>query len=233
MTSNLIKFIAIIAMIFDHCIYSLTYGLELIDPDFFLYPLLGFPGKIVAPIMCYFVAESYHYTSNKKKYISRLLLLAIVSHIPYILLFEGTWWKTTSIIWGFLLGFIALHIAKDKDLNKFAKALVVSLCCLLSLISTYDSLVVLWILFFGLYRNDTKKQIFSFCIITFCGGLSSILVKFIMFGFSSWYTFGMLLAIPLILLYNGERGKKSKFSKYGFYLVFPLHHLVLFVLFFI
>lgn len=32
-----------------------------------------------------------------------------------------------------------------------------------------------------------------------------------------------ILAIPTILLYNGERGINNKFSKYLFYVFYPLH----------
>ena len=40
-------------------------------------------GRLTCPIMCYFIAEGYHYTRSFQKYALRLFLLAIVSHFAY------------------------------------------------------------------------------------------------------------------------------------------------------
>ena len=39
--------------------------------------------------------------------------------------------------------------------------------------------------------------------------------------------YGVILSIPLLMLYNGKRGKKSKFMKWIFYIYYPLHLLIL------
>lgn len=41
----------------------------------------------------------------------------------------------------------------------------------------------------------------------------------------------MVLAIPFILFYSGNKGKSNKIIKYGFYAYYPLHLLVLFLIF--
>ncbi|WP_286183920.1 TraX family protein [Clostridium sp. CCUG 7971] len=45
--------------------------------------------------------------------------------------------------------------------------------------------------------------------------------------------FLLILAVPFILAYNGERGINNKFSKYLFYVFYPLHLWVLAILQFI
>ena len=35
--------------------------------------------------------------------------------------------------------------------------------------------------------------------------------------------FLLILVVPFILLYNGERGPSNKFNKYLFYVFYPLH----------
>ena len=71
-SSNSLKVIAIIAMFFDH------YVAGFIKHETFWGTVLRIPGRIVAPIMCYFIAEGYHYTSNKNKYIFRLFIFSLL-----------------------------------------------------------------------------------------------------------------------------------------------------------
>lgn len=46
-----------------------------------------------------------------------------------------------------------------------------------------------------------------------------------------YYTnnFYLLLAIMPIALYSGEKGNNSKFCKYSYYVIFPLHHAILYL----
>ncbi|MEI3103684.1 MAG: TraX family protein [Oscillospiraceae bacterium] len=44
-----------------------------------------------------------------------------------------------------------------------------------------------------------------------------------------WTRFAVLAAIPL-LLYNGQRGRKSKWYQWGYYLIYPIHFMVLYVI---
>ncbi len=49
------------------------------------------------------------------------------------------------------------------------------------------------------------------------------------FWFRTSYLFGMLLFIPLLLLYNGQSGKKNFFSKWFFYIYYPLHIFIIYL----
>lgn len=227
---NALKLIAITAMLFDHLVYLFSFGIPLVQTGTFLWSLLHIPGKIVAPIMCYFIAEGYHYTSDKWKYLKRLLLFAVISHFPYVLYFQCTWWKTTSIMWGLAMGLGALMAVKSRRLSGLARGGIFLLCCGASLVSTYDVLVVLWIVAFGLYRGDFKRQMQALCLITFIGGPSALLPGLVTTGWLDFYRAGTLLAIPLLALYNGQRGSHSAFAKYAFYVFFPLHHLILYMI---
>lgn len=44
-----------------------------------------------------------------------------------------------------------------------------------------------------------------------------------------WTRFAVLAAIPL-LLYNGQRGRKSKWNQWGYYLIYPIHLMVLYAI---
>jgi hypothetical protein len=72
-----------------------------------------------------------------------------------------------------------------------------------------------------------KKQVISYTILfallffTSYTQYSTINETIEMLMFNSDFLF--ILVVPLILLYNGERGMNNKFSKYLFYVFYPLH----------
>lgn len=220
-SSNMLKYIAISAMFFDHFFAVFVVHESLAGS------LLRITGRLVAPIMCYLIAEGFHYTSNVKKYIQRLLIFAAVAHFPYVLYFNLPWWRATSVMWGLALGLIALTIVKKSKLSFEFKILGVAICCLLAYTADWNFVSVLWILFFGLFRGDFKKQMISFGVI---GLAFYILPTLLRSGLMHSYEFGIFLAIPLLYLYRGRQGKKIKILKWGFYIFYPLHLLVLYLL---
>lgn len=44
-----------------------------------------------------------------------------------------------------------------------------------------------------------------------------------------WTRFAVLAAIPL-LLYNGQRGHKSKWFQWGYYPIYSIHFIVLYII---
>ena len=78
LNSNWIKCIAIIAMTIDHIAWLLYpgYTTDIIPITMHII------GRITCPIMCYFIAEGYHYTKDINKYTKRLFLFAFISHFP-------------------------------------------------------------------------------------------------------------------------------------------------------
>lgn len=67
--------------------------------------------------------------------------------------------------------------------------------------------------------------------IVFFKGQSVVLNIFNYEYFLPLQAFGILALIP-IWLYNGTRGKKSKALLYGFYLFYPVHMLVLYLIYY-
>ena len=76
LSSNAIKLIAIAAMTVDHIAWAVFPGY----PKEFLPLLMHIIGRITCPIMCYCIAEGYHYTRNIRKYTARLFIFALISH---------------------------------------------------------------------------------------------------------------------------------------------------------
>ena len=63
LSSNAIKLIAIAAMTVDHIAWAVFPGY----PKEFFPLLMHLIGRITCPIMCYCIAEGYHYTRNIRK----------------------------------------------------------------------------------------------------------------------------------------------------------------------
>jgi len=218
LSSYTLKNLAIIAMFFDH-IFAVFVPQDTLEGV-----VLRIAGRIAAPIMCYMIAEGYHYTSDLKKYTLRLLLFAVVSHFPYVWYFGLQWWQATSVIWGLALGLVALAAAKREDWSLPLRAAIVLACCLLAVPADWNYVAVLWILFFGLFRGQTEKQLLSFAVI---GILFHIIPSIREIGWTQAYQLGIFLAVPLLLLYKGRQGKKSNLMKWGFYAFYPFHLVLL------
>ena len=109
LNANTLKLIAVLAMVLDH---AATVFLADTAPAALFFHAVG---QIAAPIMCFFVAEGYAYTSNLKKYLLRLFIAAVISHVPYALCFKFTvweFWYVTGVLWGLFLGLLAVTLWK-------------------------------------------------------------------------------------------------------------------------
>lgn len=226
LTANTLKNISIISMFFDHFVAVF------ISHGTLMGIILRTPGRIAAPIMCYFIAEGYHYTSNLKKYIYRLLVFAVISHLPYNLLFGYTFFQATSIIWGLAMGLIALAAVKSNKLNTITKLAVLGACSALSIIANWNYVAVLWIVVFGIFQGNFKRQILSFIAVGIIFHLIPTYLNFgpVHEGYPHWYQLGIFLVIPLLAMYNGKLGKKTKFTSWFFYAFYPGHLILLYLL---
>lgn len=227
LTSNTLKMIAMIPMTADH----LT---SVIFPN---YPtdigilFLHTAGRLAAPIFWFFIAEGYYYTRNIKKYIGRMLLFAAVSHFAYnfafgipFIPFQTSVFNQTSIFWGFALALIALAVL---DLNNIAlkpwiKTMVICVCCILAFPADWSSPGVLVIISNSENRGNLKKQMTNMMLYISIYALVYFLFVNKIYGAMQIM---ISLAIPIIKMYNGERGKMNG-MKWFFYLYYPLHLII-------
>ena len=134
--ANMIKIIAIIAMTIDHIAW-------LIFPGYLCVPLpivLHIIGRLTCPIMCYFIAEGYHYTKDVNKYTWRLFAFAIISHFAYIFasmdfvdfksfipFYYGNVLNQTSVMWPLAWGLVMLRVAHSEKIKEAIKPLLIIL----------------------------------------------------------------------------------------------------------
>lgn len=194
-------------------------------------------GYFTAITMCYFLVEGYEYTHSKKKYAQRLLLFAFISEIPFLLAFSiGTYikYRNLDIFFTLFLCFMIILII-DKVTNKPLKVLAVILLTLFSLACDWPILAPIFTLLFIWAKGSAKKLKIAYCIAALLFGLFNFipsLLHQIPLGKNILYTFfyisGILLSgICIIYFYNGKRSEKYQtFSKWFFYLFYPIHLLI-------
>jgi len=237
LNANVIKLIAIVAMTVDHITWAAFPGY----PHEALPIMLHIIGRLTCPIMCYFIAEGYHYTSNINKYMTRMFVFSFVSHFAYVFasngfvdwksfipFYYGDFFNQTSVMWSLAWGLVLLRIANsEKITNGFLKFVLIVLVCLITFPSDWSCIAALVILALGTNRGNFKAQmwwmLFYVCIYA--------LVYF--FAIDRIYgiiQMGVVLSIPVIMLYNGKRGNNpmiNKFMKWVFYLYYPAHLLII------
>lgn len=184
-------------------------------------------GRLAMPLICYLIAEGHHYTSDKKTYIWRMFLFALISHLPYVWYFNLSPYISTSVMWTLMLGLIALSAATSARLTDHGKIVSVAACCIAAIPANWNYIGVLWIVAFGVFREDFKKKTLAFVII---GLLFYAWPGLQEFGSIVTYRFGFLLVIPFLYLYNRQPGKRSRFSKWLFYWFYPIHLILLILL---
>lgn len=89
-TGFTLKILAIVGMTCNHVAHGFFY----VMPHWLTF-LLYSMGGITYPIMAYLLVEGYLHTSNLKKYATRLGIFALVSQIPYSLMFG---WRANVLI---------------------------------------------------------------------------------------------------------------------------------------
>lgn len=173
---DVIKYIAMFTMLLNHIAQGfLTNGT-------LVYKLMLSTGYFTAPVMLYFLVEGYYCTHSRKKYFLRLFLFAVVSELPFCLLF-GLENQGRLVFWGMnmlftlCLCFLLMHAS-----SKLVLAAAFAIPAVL----------------FGVNYNIVPY-------ILYVGFIPLIAVLYCILGMA-----GIALAgVCIMCLYNGERMIKS------------------------
>lgn len=231
---NEIKYMAIIAMLIDHiAMFFLSSGLSEAAPSrIAIYSLMRVIGRITAPVMLFFLVEGFVHTSSRKKYGIRLLAFGLISQIPYALshynsLMEPDFNVIITLFVTFLMLLAAESISNRSGNILMVFALImITFCCDWGVIGPFMA----WL--FYRYRDDRKLQIRYYSLLCAIQVVSAAV--FLARNGHHWYgelwQAGMFLVIPILICYNGEAGRKSLINKWIFYIIYPLHLLVIWMI---
>ena len=230
---SVLKWVAIITMLIDHIGVVLVLGWAKyrhywgpgIESKFFYYFIRSI-GRLGFPLFCFLLAEGFIHTRSRWKYLLRLFVFALISEIPFDLAFNGAWieFGSQNVFFTLTLGLLAIMLWDRLTLGGGDcppwRGLAAILCATALgaaahyMETDYGAMGVALILVMHLLRDRpwTRDQA--------AGG---VLAAMIPFG-SHWIELFGVLAFPLFHLYNGQRGRQSK---YFFYIFYPAHLLLL------
>ena len=219
LSGSALKMLAIITMAIDHSAAMLYPVIDAMRIPFSLggkmitlYWIMRKIGRLAFPIFCFLITEGYQHTRNKMRYGLRVLIFAIISEIPFNLLFSNNLFDSNgqNVFFTLFLGLLMIHVynSQCKQLIKFLAMVAVGVIATY-LKADYGLNGVLLVFIIYLFRNTPSVQ-------------ALLAYPLLSGGVAAWVAF-----IP-INLYNGNRGFiKSPMLKYAFYAFYPVHILIL------
>lgn len=234
LTAAVLHIIAMTLMLMDHLWVTLLPARE----------WLTCAGRVAFPIFAFMAVEGYFHTRSFKKYILRMLLFAVLSEIPFDLMYGGTWFYPVhqNVLWTFLLSLLGVWLM--EQVRKKGKTWMYLLVCVL----VVPAGLVLGTLCMVDYYGVGVLTVFVFYFLhgrkwwCFLGQLAALywlnveLLGGLMYPVQ---LFGMefelcqqglaLLALIPIWLYRGRQGYHSKPFQYLCYAFYPVHMLLLVV----
>ena len=226
---NQLKYVLITAMLIDHIAFAFVPTFSILGQS------LHIIGRLTGPSMAVLLAEGYQYTKSKGKYALRLFIFALISWIPYSLQEYGSWpFIGQGVIYSLFIAFLVIWMWDKAKIAKPLKYLLVVLGCILSLIGDWAFFVVLWALFSYIFRDDPKRKWISFSIIAVFEVGMAMLMSHLNSehgAMQQFFQVGVVLVpILLIFFYNGKKGSKAPIHKWFFYIFYPAHMLIIFLL---
>ena len=194
-------------------------------------------GRLAFPIFAFQLCEGYRHTSDYRRYGLRLLVFALQSELPFNLCYAGSVFFPfhQNVLFTLLLGLLAIRQAdelrreegiKKKSLRCLALLLILAGGVLL--FPDYGFMGVMTVLCFFVFRNHRLFQLAAMAVLNiFAFEGQTIPVSLFGLAFDFPIQGFALLALPLIWLYNGEKGPGGKGLRLFWYIFYPLHMLLL------
>ena len=186
-------------------------------------------GRLAFPIFAFMVAMGYSYTRDIKKYMLRMFIFAIITQVPYVYMIGSFDPLPFNVIFTLLFGLVSIYaIETGKPIIGITVAILLAILAESGGFDHGAFGVFMVIAFY--YTRDSK----------YLSNLSAILLILLLstyylliFGLNT-YTWIIILfylfAIPVINLYNEKKGISNPFTKWFFYVFYPIHILMLVIL---
>ena len=214
-----LKYIALLSMVIDHA--GVIFRSQLPDT---VYLTMRCMGRIAFPVFCFTLVEGFFHSSNRNRYLTRLLLFAILSEVPFDLALKGTFWNiihhpsiytvmdwsSQNVFFTLSLGFVAMMILDQCQDDKPRILITVIVFSLAGEIlqCDYGSTGIVTILLFYFVRKYGQLP------------LIGAYLPLMLLGLRSRSQPACILSFPLLQSYNGEKGRGSR---YFFYIAYPVH----------
>jgi len=228
LNANRLRCLAMAFMLLDHLWATLVPG------NFWMTCV----GRLAFPIFAFQISEGFFHTHDRRRYAQRLLVFALLSEIPFDLMYGSTVFYPfhQNVLFTLLLGLLAVSAidrARKERTPKAAALAALALPGILLLAAAgmvdYGWRGVLTVVAFYALRGFPfawLAQIAAMALLNIVGFQGLLLPLF------GWEIpaqgFAVLALIP-VWLYNGEPGRKNPVLQYGFYAFYPVHMLILYL----
>ena len=221
-----LKAIACLTMLIDHFGHAIVPVLPVpyIRP---LYYGCWIIGRLAFPIYCFLLVEGMHRTRNPLKYILRLAIGILLAELPYDLLFEGAFtWTSQSVMVTLTLGAMMLLCMKKLGGKWLSVFMVIPFALLADWAKCdYGGWGIAMIAVFALFKTLPVK---TMGVLLLSAEIPSAGVD--LFGVRVSVQLFAVLAMGLIAVYSGKKLTHSRAVQWEFYLFYPVHLLVLWMI---
>jgi len=233
-----LKMIACITMLIDHigativldCFYRAAGAEKAMLLE--LYNGLRIIGRLAFPIYCFLLVEGISHTRNPKRYGLRLLIGALLSEIPYDLAFYGGInLQEQSVMITLLLGFVMLLAIRKVPQLILKLLLVIPFALAAKAMHTdYGAKGILVIAAFAFTRELPRKHLWQFFLLWFIFSPNHLMMLNWLSGFKITIQEWASLSVVSLALYSGHKLTDNRILQWGFYLFYPVHLLILYLI---
>lgn len=199
-------------------------------------------GRLAFPMFAFMAVEGYFHTRSFKRYALRMFVFALLSEIPFDLMYGGTWFYPVhqNVIWTLLIGLLgirAMEAVREKGKLWLYVLTCVGVTALgaalgtLGMVDYYGAGVLTVFVFYFFHGREWWKllgQILALYWINvrMLGGQVYPMTILGMDVELSQQGLALLALVP-IWLYRGRQGHHSKAFQYACYAFYPVHMLIL------
>ena len=219
-----LKYIAVVCMLIDHIGYTFINYMP-----HSLYITMRCIGRTAFPVFAFMLVEGFFHTRNLARYFILLLIFSLLSELPFNLMISKHLFSLNyqNVMITLLLAMAGMTIMTRLPLT--LRFIALGFPVIAELIHTdYGAVGVLTIYLFyfeAISRPEGLKHPEA------TGVLTALLPLFV-HAVTVWKTeYACVLSVPLLCLYNGQKGQRGRGGKYFFYLFYPAHMLVLFMVY--
>lgn len=240
LSQEALKLIACITMLLDHIgativlqlVYDAADAGENVRELYSVYQWLRIIGRLAFPIYAFLLTEGIRHTRSPKKYALRLALAALIAEIPFDFGLHGEFtWQHQNVMVTLLLGFCAVQVM-NKTPYPLLKLLAPLPFALLAryLHADYGSNGIWLVVLFALTRDLPYSALWQFFGIWLIFSPGHLMMLNWLDGFALKTQELAVLAVIPISLYSGEKRSRSRVQQWAFYLFYPVHTALLWII---
>lgn len=227
LSGSTLKIIAMIVMTIDHAAAVLLYQYVAYTPMSqeqwgrlnLLYQIMRIIGRSAFPIFCFLLCEGFIHTGSRMRQAGRLLVFALLSEMPFDLAISGRLtWKSQNVFFTLLAGYLVIWGIDSVRRKMAGKRLPELAVCLL----------ILWtgIYLAEMFHTDYGASGVLLIVILYLFRFHRMLACFAGYLSMLWEAW----CFPAFILIQGYNGKRGLSLKYIFYLFYPVHLAVFYLI---